>query len=488
MGGGGPPGRSAPGLARAMGANPAPPGPPGPVAIRKVPMPPPPQRHESPPSSSVVPRLGGEPPAAAEPPSLVRRFVEVRSFSETLCEPLALEDYVVQTMPDVSPTKWHLGHTTWFFEAFVLARGVEGYRPFHPGYNYLFNSYYEAAGERHDRARRGVLSRPTVEEIVEYRYHVNRAMVSLLSGASSERLEPLIDVLVLGLHHEQQHQELMLTDLKHVLGSNPLRPPYRPSPGPAEGAKVAPLVWHGRGEGLAAIGANEGSFAFDNERPRHRVFLESYELASRAVTCGEFLEFMADGGYDRPELWLSDGWAARQRLGWQAPLYWEREASRWRQMTLGGLRPLCLAEPVCHVSYYEADAFARWYGARLPTEAEWETLAERGPAHEGNFVDDGALHPVPALEPELGRRGGAAAGPLQLFGDVWEWTSSPYAPYPGFRALEGALGEYNGKFMCNQMVLRGGSCLTPRGHARASYRNFFPPEARWQMTGLRLAR
>lgn len=446
-------------------------------------MPPPPQRREVSPSSSAVPRRGSETHAANEPPSLLRRYVEVRSFSETICEPLSLEDYVVQTMPEASPAKWHLGHTTWFFETFVLARALEGYEPFHPGYAYLFNSYYEAAGERHARERRGLLSRPTVEEIVEYRYHVNRAMAALLAGPP-ERLGPLVDVVVLGLHHEQQHQELMLTDLKHVLASNPLRPVYRATadaPGP--GRKASPLRWCGRPEGLVDIGARESGFAFDNERPRHRVFLESYEIASRPAACGEFLAFMADGGYERPELWLSDGWAARQRLGWEAPLYWEREGSTWLQMTLGGLRPVCPAEPVCHVSYYEADAFARWSDARLPTEAEWEAVAERSPAHHGNFVDDGHLHPLPTPTPS-----NTSLEPKQLFGDVWEWTSSPYAAYPGFRTLEGALGEYNGKFMCNQLILRGGSCFTPRGHARASYRNFFPPEARWQMTGLRLAR
>jgi ergothioneine biosynthesis protein EgtB len=441
----------------------------------------PPQRHDPPPSSSVVPR-GAEAAAPAEAPSLLRRYVEVRSFSETICEPLALEDYVVQTMPEVSPIKWHLAHTTWFFETFVLARGIEEYAPFHPAYNYLFNSYYEAAGERHARDRRGLLSRPTVEEIVEYRYHVNRAMASLLSGSSPGRLGSLVDVVVLGLHHEQQHQELMLTDLKHVLSSNPLRPVYKAAPGPAEGERAPPLAWHPGAEGVVVVGAREGGFAFDNERPQHRAFLEPYELASRLVTAGEFLEFIDDGGYERPDLWLSDGWAARTRLDWSAPLYWERdEGGAWRQITLGGVRAVCAAEPVCHVSYYEADAFARWRGARLPTECEWEAFAERQPAHEGNFVEAGVLHPLPAT------RGGRAA-PCQLFGDVWEWTSSPYAPYPGFRPLVGALGEYNGKFMCNQMVLRGGSCLTPKGHVRASYRNFFPPEARWQMSGLRLAR
>lgn len=443
-------------------------------------MPPPPQRHDAPPASSVVPRQGAV-KTPVETPSLLRRYVEVRSFSETLCEPLALEDYVVQTMPEVSPTKWHLAHTTWFFEAFVLARGLPGYEPFHPAYGYLFNSYYEAAGERHARERRGMLSRPTVEEVVEYRYHVNRAMASLLSGAAPGRLGPLVDVIVLGLHHEQQHQELMLTDLKHVLASNPLRPAYRAEAGPPEGAKAPPIVWHEQGEGLVSVGAAEGSFAFDNEGPRHRVFLEAFELASRPVTAGEYLEFINDKGYERPELWLSDGWAQRTRLGWSAPLYWERENGSWHEMTLGGLRPLCLAAPVCHVSYYEADAYARWRGARLPTECEWEAFAERATAHEGNFVETGHLHPTPA-------RPFGVAGPQQFFGDVWEWTSSPYSPYPGFQPLEGALGEYNGKFMCNQMVLRGGSCLTPRGHVRPSYRNFFPPEARWQMSGLRLAR
>ncbi len=409
---------------------------------------------------------------------LQERYRAVRAATAALAAPLSVEDQVVQTMPDASPTKWHLAHTSWFFETFVLAR--RGYAPFHERWGYLFNSYYEGVGARVARPRRGLLSRPTVAEVLEHRAHVDRAMLDVLESD----LGALAPVVEIGLHHEQQHQELLLTDVKTVLASNPLHPIYRerPSPPSASTRASAPpetrFVEHEGG--LHEIGDASSAFAFDNERPRHNVFLERFAIASRLVTNGEYLAFMADRGYERPELWLSDGWATAQARGWEAPLYWERDGeSGWSIATLAGLLPLDPYEPVCHVSLYEADAFARWAGARLPTEAEWEIAARAAPI-DGNFVERERFHPAPLVD-----RGEPIA---QLFGDVWEWTASPYAPYPGFRPLDGTLGEYNGKFMCNQFVLRGGSCATPHDHVRATYRNFFPPDARWQFSGVRLAR
>jgi ergothioneine biosynthesis protein EgtB len=410
---------------------------------------------------------------------LVARYQEVRRFTEKLCEPLAVEDYVIQPMPDVSPTKWHLAHTSWFFETFVLTPAVPDYRPFHPLFGYLFNSYYNAVGKRHCRPRRGLLSRPTVEEVYQYRAHVDRAMLDLL-----DRLAGITSVIELGLHHEQQHQELIVTDIKNVFAANPLRPVYREQPR-ARHAAPGPVEWIDYPGGLCEIGHGGAGFSFDNETPRHRVYLQPFRLASRLVTNGEYQAFIEGGGYRRPELWLSDGWNAVQAHGWDAPFYWEEQDGRWGIMTLSGLREVDAAEPVCHLSFYEADAYATWAGARLPSEAEWE-VAGVGAPMEGNFAESGLLHPAPEPGPES--TAATPATPTQLFGDVWEWTSSPYRPYPGFRPLDGALGEYNGKFMCNQMVLRGGSCATPRSHIRPTYRNFFPPDARWQFTGLRLAR
>lgn len=401
-------------------------------------------------------------------------YQEVRALSEALCRPLSTEDYVVQSMPDVSPPKWHLAHTTWFWETFLLAPNAPGYRPFDPRYGYLFNSYYEAVGSRHPRAERGFLSRPTVAETYAYRAHVDAAMRRLLEITADESVLALVE---LGLHHEQQHQELLLTDLKHILGGNPLRPAYWESP-QAEHAPTPPLRWIDYPGGMLTIGHAGAGFAFDNESPRHQTYALPYRLASRLVTNGEFLQFMADGGYDRAEFWLSEGWSTVGRDGWRAPLYWETRDGEWWSYTLGGMRRLCASEPVCHVSYFEADAYARWAGKRLPTESEWECAAA-GIAPEGNLLAAGNLRPVAASE--------VASWPLQLFGDVWEWTASPYVAYPGFRPAGGAVGEYNGKFMCNQYVLRGGSCATPPGHIRSTYRNFFPPSARWQFTGLRLA-
>jgi ergothioneine biosynthesis protein EgtB len=417
--------------------------------------------------------------------TLPGRYRAVRGLTEELCRPLATEDYVVQSMPDASPARWHLAHTTWFFETFILA-GRPGHRPFHPAYSFLFNSYYNAVGDRWQRSARGTLSRPTVAEVYAYRHATDARVLELLAGASEEQLRSLLPMLILGLHHEQQHQELLLTDLAHAFAANPLRPAYRAGPPPRPAGPAPPLAWVTRPAGVRRVGHEGGGFAYDNETPRHRVFVEAFRLASRPATCGEYLAFLGDGGYRRPELWLSDGWQARCTHGWQAPLYWEERDGRWCQMTLHGMRELAPDEPVCHVSYYEADAFARWSGARLPTEAEWEVVASGCPV-EGNLLDSGRLHPVPASSPSPPAREGEER-PVQMFGDVWEWTASPYVAYPGYRPPEGALGEYNGKFMCNTLVLRGGSCATPASHIRPTYRNFFGPEARWQFSGVRLAR
>ncbi len=407
----------------------------------------------------------------------------MRSFSEELCAPLATEDYVVQSMDDVSPTKWHLGHVSWFFETFLLAPELAGYEPFHPRFGFVFNSYYNAVGERHPRPRRGLLARPTVEEVLAYRRHVDRHMTALLAESDEAVAARLTPVVEIGLHHEQQHQELMVTDFKHVFAINPLHPVYRPAAAGGNGAlpagaAPAPHDWVSYAGGLRWFGHDGTGFAYDNEGPSHQRFLQTYRLADRLVTNGEYRRFMDDGGYRRPELWLSDGWDAVNRNGWDAPLYWSRHADDWQHATLSGTRPVPPAEPVAHVSYFEADAYARWAGARLPTEFEWEAAAAAADFVPANFLEELAFHPRPCPP---------GAGVRQLFGDVWEWTSSDYAPFPGYRPAPGALGEYNGKFMCNQYVLRGGSCATSRAHIRATYRNFFPPDKRWQFTGIRLA-
>jgi len=406
--------------------------------------------------------------------SLARRFRAVRDRTRALAARLTAEDAMVQSMPDASPAKWHLAHTTWFFEAFLLARRERDFRAFHPRFAYLFNSYYDAVGPRQPRPQRGVLSRPPLDEVLRYRDEVEARVEALLAGLDAAGL----DLLELGVAHEEQHQELLLTDVKHAFWSNPLRPAYDPDAAPPSGAPAPPHAFLPCEGGLAAIGAGGEGFAFDCERPRHRIWLEPHALGSRLVTAGEWREFVQDGGYRRAELWLSEGWAAAQRSGWEAPLYWERDGDGWSVFTLGGPRPLDPAAPVVHVSLYEADAYARWAGARLPTEAELERAAE-GAAADGALLEDGRLHPAPARE---------GPGLRQLVGDAWEWTRSAYAPHPGFRPLDGALGEYNGKFMVGQLVLRGGSCATPGAHLRPSYRNFFPPDARWQFTGVRLAR
>ena len=431
--------------------------------------------------------------------ALAARFDAVRALSLSLAAPLTPEDQQVQTMADVSPTKWHLAHTAWFFETFLLQPQLPGYAPFHPRYGYLFNSYYEAVGPRHARARRGDLSRPPVADIVAYRHHVDSAMRRLMAGNGCGRAAPLIE---LGLHHEQQHQELLLMDIKHVFGSNPLAPAYA-DVAPAGPAPAARLAFADFAGGLHEIGAAEdGTFAFDNETPRHAVLLTDFRLATRPVTNGEYLEFIRDGGYSQPAHWLADGWAWVQANDITQPLYWRREEpgqpagvwssqsgpGGWREFTLTGERPLDPTAPVCHVSYYEADAYARWSGHRLPSEAEWEVaaiadLAERDPETDANLLGSGLWHPVAAAPSTAG----SSSRLGQMFGDVWEWTASPYSAYPGYRPSAGAVGEYNGKFMINQMVLRGGCALTPPGHVRASYRNFFYPHQRWQMAGFRLA-
>jgi ergothioneine biosynthesis protein EgtB len=375
----------------------------------------------------------------------------------------------------VSPPKWHLAHVSWFFETFLLLPFQRDYRVFHPRFDYLFNSYYETHGKPFPRPQRGLLSRPTVAEIYRYRAHVDAAMAEAIESVPESNRGTFAERLVLGLHHEQQHQELLFTDIKHIFAFNPLRPAYQESKPVRSRLPAAPLAWIEVAGGVHEIGHTGEEFCFDNETPRHRVYVQDYALASHPVSNGEYLEFMEAGGYRRPEHWLSDGWRTRNEQGWRAPLYWEQQDGRWWLMTLSGMRPLDEHEPVCHVSFYEADAYARWAGKRLPTEAEWELAATEMPI-AGNFQESGHLHPVPG--------DGVAA---QLFGDVWQWTRSPYGPYPGFRPLAGSLGEYNGKFMCSQMVLRGGACVTPASHIRTSYRNFFYPGDRWQFSGIRLA-
>lgn len=405
--------------------------------------------------------------------ALAERFAESRRQTERLCEPLATEDYVVSSMSDVSPTKWHLAHTSWFYETFLLADHEPSYHTPNPRYAFLFNSYYVQAGERHCRAQRGLVTRPTVEEVFAYRTHVTAAVSSLIERLTGDEDHPAWAIIELGIQHEQQHQELLLTDIKHVFWMNPLRPAYRAAL--PRGGDVPALRWMSYGEGVHTIGHAGNDFAFDNEGPAHRVFVEPFQLASRLTTNGNYLAFIEDGGYQRAEFWLSNGWATVKQLGWTAPLYWEHTADGWTEYTLGGDGPLDPSAPVTHVSYYEADAFARWSGATLPTEAQWEVAAAPIPV-TGRFVDAGLLHPGPA-----------GAGLTQLYGDTWQWTRSPYVAYPGYKPSAGAIGEYNGKWMCDQWVLRGASCATPASHARRTYRNFFPSDARWQFTGIRLA-
>ncbi len=420
--------------------------------------------------------------------TLIERYHAVRDVSESFCEPLNTEDYVVQTVENVSPTKWHLAHTTWFFETFLLREHVDDYELLDETYPYLFNSYYIQAGERHCRDRRGYISRPTVQQVYDYRHYVDEHMHELMTSAGEAVLRALAPLVELGIHHEQQHQELMVTDLKHVLSVNPLRPSYREDLTPSAQEVANPLDWVSFEGGLYEIGYDGDGFCYDNETPRHNEYLEPFQLANRLVTNGEYLEFMADGGYERPELWLSAGWSKVQEEEWSEPFYWEKHEGQWYLYTLGGLREVNPAEPVCHLSYYEADAFARWADARLPTEAEWEVAARDLPL-QGNFVGSETFHPVPVSPEAVGHAPEAGDGPLyQMYGDVWEWTRSHYSPYPGYEPLPGAIGEYNGKFMCEQFVLRGGSCATSQSHMRPTYRNFFHPDEAWQFMGVRLAR
>ena len=405
---------------------------------------------------------------------LIRRYGDVRRRSQALCKTLSAEDQVVQSMQDVSPTKWHLAHTSWFFEHFVLAEYVPGYPVFDPQYQHLFNSYYYSVGEMFSRPSRGLLSRPTVAQIYDYRAHVDEAMTELLSGSGDPALQFLVE---LGLNHEQQHQELILTDIKHVFSINPLGPALVEQAPGIRSSAVPSLGWRNYTGGIREIGADGTGFCFDNETPRHRVLLNDFQLADRLITNREYREFIDDGGYQKSTLWLSDGWAWLQQNGISRPIYWSEDLQQ--EFTLAGWQAQDPETPVSHVNFYEADAFARWAGARLATEMEWETAAVDGQL--GRFAEANIFHPAPLADddpPGLG----------QYFGDLWEWTSSPYSAYPGFQPLAGSLGEYNGKFMSSQMVCRGGSCATPSDHIRPSYRNFFYPDARWQFIGIRLAR
>ncbi|HZE12411.1 MAG TPA: ergothioneine biosynthesis protein EgtB [Chthoniobacterales bacterium] len=415
---------------------------------------------------------------------LLERYRAVRNFTTRLCCDLEPEDYVVQSMPDVSPTKWHLAHTSWFFETFVVKVWMPRYRSEVPQYAYLFNSYYNAAGDMHRRDLRGLISRPTVAETYRFRESIDQCVGQLLSGADDALLDEIQPILILGLHHEQQHQELLLTDIKHVLAQNPLYPVFSTSaPNPVGRDSVEPQRFIEFDETILPIGHDGSGFSYDNEGPQHRALVPRFSLSNRLITNGEYLEFIEAGGYARPEFWLSLGWTTVNEPasgGWRAPLYWIERDGEWWNFTLSGFRRVSESEPVTHISYFEADAYANWAGARLPTEFEWERAAAPFPI-AGNFVDDERFHPAPASASDNGAL-------QQIYGDAWEWTRSAYLPYPGYRAGPGALGEYNGKFMCNQMVLRGGSCATTRNHMRLTYRNFFQPEKRWQFTGIRLAR
>ncbi|TYP93361.1 ergothioneine biosynthesis protein EgtB [Fodinibius salinus] len=409
---------------------------------------------------------------------LKKRFKEIRDFSIHLTEPLEKEDYVIQAINNTSPTKWHLAHVSWFYETFVLEKALPDYESLHPQYSYIFNSYYLQTGEPHTRSKRGLLSRPSVDEVLEYREYVNGQVLAFIEGATPEEIAEFGPVIEIGNHHEQQHQELMVTDFKYMFAQNPLYPKYKELNHP-KGSPPDSLNWISFDEGIYEIGNDGGEYTYDNEHPRHRKFLEPFVMADRLITNGEFMEFMEDGGYERSPLWLDDGWATVNERNWDSPLYWCKRDDGWYHYTLGGLRKVHPHEPVTHVSYYESDAFARWADARLPREAEWEVAAGDKP-YDGNFVEDNKFHPRPLQQNTDGLK--------QMYGDVWEWTMSAYEPYPGYEPLPGALGEYNGKFMCSQYVLRGGSCATSETHIRKTYRNFFYPDARWQFNGIRLAK
>jgi len=421
-------------------------------------------------STSSTARAAGE----LQPHDVAQQLLRVRDFSVELAAGLSSEDCQVQSMADASPTKWHLAHTSWFFETFLLSEYLPGYEVFDPAFGYLFNSYYNSVGKMHSRPQRGLVTRPALAQVLDYRSHVDAHLRQLM--ALDMLPTAAWSLLELGAHHEQQHQELLLTDIKHAFSLNPLQPAYRPKPRRTGSPVAASWGWQEFAEAIVEIGTPDDVFAFDNERPRHRTLVQAYALAKRPVTNVEYRDFIRDGGYRQTALWLSDGWTTLQVDGWQRPLYWSEDLDS--EFTLHGPQPLDLHAPVCHLSYYEADAYARWAGARLPRETEWERAAGSQPV-SGHFVESGDLHP-------RGEDGGE--GLQQLYGDVWEWTQSPYVGYPGYQPPAGAVGEYNGKFMCNQWVLRGGSCASAASHLRAGYRNFFPPQARWQFSGLRLAR
>ncbi|WP_290719715.1 MULTISPECIES: ergothioneine biosynthesis protein EgtB [Exiguobacterium] len=415
---------------------------------------------------------------------LIEKFATVRNQTIALIEPLEAEDFIIQTSSDVSPPKWHIAHTTWFFERMILQEYSKGYRVFHPKYNYLFNSYYNSIGPYQPRQQRGMLSRPTVEDIIAYRSYVDGQMVEFLKEERTPEDQRKIEALVeMGLQHEQQHQELILMDVKYNFFTNPLLPAYQSkslaTDVPENAVKETSFIQFE--EGLVEIGHTGDGFAFDNESPRHKTWLHPFELATRPVTNGEYLAFIEAGGYQKSEYWLSDGYATVQKEGWKAPLYWMKDdAGEWTIFTMNGVEPLRLDEPVCHVSFYEADAYSRYQGKRLPTEAEWEWASRQvDSVTKRNMMGSGTFHPVAVEESETTL--------ASMFGNVWEWTSSAYSSYPGSKPLEGALGEYNAKFMCNQMVLRGGACVTPDDHIRETYRNFFPPDKRWLFGGFRLA-
>ncbi len=449
------------------------------------------------PAAGLADRPAPQPAAESAPnplSQLADHFSQVRALSTALCESLSPEDMVVQSMPDASPTKWHLAHTTWFFEAFILDKYQHAYKPYDARFGFLFNSYYNAIGDRHPRARRGMLTRPTAREVLAYRHAIDAAVRELLTTGDEEVLRAIAPLVEIGIHHEQQHQELLLTDIKHLLWQSPLSPAFRETP--TIPASSGELGWLDVAGGVHEIGvpADAPAFAYDNESPRHRVYFEDFQIADRLVTNAEFAAFIEDGGYTRPDLWLDAGWSTVREHAWTAPLYWTRDGDRWLEYTLAGQHPIDPHAPVTHISFFEAEAYARWAKARLATEAEWETAAAQhgGDPTAGNLLaertDHATFHPVAANSPAADPAAQSPGPMRQCFGDCWEWTRSDYAPYPGYQPPAGAIGEYNGKFMCGQFVLRGGSCATPRSHIRATYRNFFAPTARWQFSGIRLAR
>lgn len=409
---------------------------------------------------------------------LIEKFNRIRTFTEEITDPLEIEDYVIQVAENASPAKWHLAHTTWFFETFLLEKELEDYDPIHPQYSYLFNSYYLQTGVPHCRARRGNISRPTVKQVFEYRESINEHVINLIENATDEQYEEWGPIIEIGIHHEQQHQELLMTDLKYMFSQNPLNIAYK-KVDRLKVKSVSELSWSSFKEGVYEVGHKDNDFGYDNEFPRHKTYIHDFELANRLVTNAEFIEFIESGAYGEPKWWLDEGFSTVRDDGWKAPLHWKKKDGEWWQFTLSGMEKVDPNEPVTHMSYYEADAFARWKGYRLPTEEEWEVAAESLKI-EGNFADAGHLQPI-ALQ-------NAKEGLQQMFGEVWQWTQSAYSPYPGYEPLPGALGEYNGKFMCNQYVLRGGSCATSKSHFRKTYRNFFHANERWQFTGIRLAR